>query len=136
MMKQRTGIAGVFYKWGAVLFFMVWSAATHAQVMDITQDELLHRIQANKAGLILDVRTAEEYAEGHIPGSVNIPYDHLNLRKAEIAAHKDKEIVLYCRSGSRVKIAANTLDKMGFKKLLHLAGDMGGWARGNLPIKR
>lgn len=136
-MKEQIGIASIFSKFGVALYFLVWSAACNAQVTDITQDELMQRIKANKAGLILDVRTPEEYAEGHVPGAINIPYDHLGLRHTEIAAHKDKDIVLYCRSGRRVGIAASTLETMGFKKLQHLAGDMGGWlSNGNLPVKR
>lgn len=136
-MRQRIGIAGLFSKFGMALFFLAWSAAASAQVTDITQDELLQRIKANQAGLILDVRTPEEYAGGHIPGAINIPYDHLNLRQAEIAAHKGKDVVLYCRTGRRVGIAAGILESMGFQKLLHLAGDMGGWlSNGNLPVKK
>ena len=136
-MRQQIGIAGLFSKFGMALFFLAWGAAANAQVTDITQDELLQRIKANKAGLILDVRTPEEYAEGHIPGAINIPYDHLGLRQAEIAAHKNKDIVLYCRSGRRVGVAADILQAAGFSKLLHLAGDMGNWRlNGNLPIKK
>lgn len=136
-MKERFGITGSFFKFGMALFFMGWGAACNAQAADITQAELMQRIKANQAGLILDVRTPEEYAEGHIPGAINIPYDHLGLRQAEIAAHKNKDIVLYCRSGRRVGIAAGTLESMGFKKLLHLAGDMGGWlSNGSLPVRK
>jgi len=137
LMKERVGIAGLCSKFGMALLFLAWSAACSAQVTDITQAELIQRIKAHKAGLILDVRTPEEYAEGHVPGAINIPYDHLGLRHTEIAAHKDKDIVLYCQSGRRVGFAASTLEIMGFKKLRHLAGDMGGWlSNGNLPIKK
>lgn len=137
LMKERIGIAGLFSRFGLALFFLAWSAACSAQVTDITQAELMQRIKAKKAGLILDVRSPEEYAEGHIPGAINIPHDLLGLRHAEIAAHKGKDIVLYCHSGRRVGIAAGTLETMGFKKLLHLAGDMGGWtSNGSLPIKK
>ncbi|MFZ2301916.1 MAG: rhodanese-like domain-containing protein [Gallionella sp.] len=118
---------------------LLWSGsgACMAGVTDIQPIELMQRIKANNAGLILDVRTPEEYAEGHIPGAINIPHDQLGSRHQEIAAHKNKDIVLYCRSGGRVGIAANILQAAGFSKLLHLAGDMGNWRmNGNLPIKK
>lgn len=103
----------------------------------ISQVELMQRIKSNHSGLILDVRSPEEYAEGHIPGAINIPHDRLGSRLAEIGSYKDKDVVLYCRSGRRVEIAANTLRIAGFSKLLHLDGDMNGWlSKGDLPIKR
>lgn len=133
-MKKTLGISGLL---SMALFFLAWGTACNAQVTDIPQAELVQRINSNQAGLILDVRSPEEYAEGHIPGAINIPHDQLNFRHAEIAAYKDKDIVLYCRSGRRVGIAAGTLQAAGFKKLLHLVGDMGGWvSNGTLPIKK
>jgi phage shock protein E len=137
LMKNVHGITGLFSMLSMALLFLTWSAASSAQVTDIPQAELLQRIRTNHAGLILDVRSPEEYAEGHIPGAINIPHDQLGSRHPEIGTHKHKEIVLYCRSGGRVGIAADILQAAGFNKLLHLAGDMGGWSsNGNLPIKR
>lgn len=136
MMKEMRIISG-FLMLGMTLFLLAWSAACNAQVTDIVQAELVQRIKANRAGLILDVRSAEEYAEGHIPGAINIPHDQLESRIAEIGAHKNKDVVLYCRSGVRAGIAATILQSAGFSKLLHLAGDMSGWSsNGNLPIKK
>lgn len=127
----------MFSRWCMALFFVVWSAASTAQTTDISQAELMQRIKANSAGLILDVRSAEEYAEGHIPGAINIPHDQLGSRLAEISSHKDKEIVMYCRSGRRVGIAAGVLQPAGFSKLRHLDGDMNGWiSKGELPVKK
>jgi rhodanese-related sulfurtransferase len=107
-----------------------------AGVTDIPQAELIQRIKANQSGLILDVRTPEEFAEGHVPGAINIPYDQLGSRLAEISSHKGKDIVLYCRSGKRAGIAANTLQTAGFSQLLHLDGDMNGWLSKGLPTKK
>ncbi|OGS98563.1 MAG: hypothetical protein A3F73_07900 [Gallionellales bacterium RIFCSPLOWO2_12_FULL_59_22] len=136
-MKERIGITGLFSKSGTALLLLALSAACHTQVTDITQAELMRRINANQPGLILDVRTPEEYADGHIPGAINIPFDQLGSRHKEIAAHEGEGIVLYCRSGRRVQIAAGILETKGFSKLLHLAGDMGGWLlNGNLPINK
>ena len=51
--------------------------------------------------VILDVRTPEEYAAGHVPGAINIPHDQVRARLAEIDSAKDQPIVVYCRSGRR-----------------------------------
>ncbi|MDH4234717.1 MAG: rhodanese-like domain-containing protein, partial [Gallionella sp.] len=94
-------------------------------------------IKTNHTHLILDVRSPQEYAEGHIPGAVNISFDQLSSRLAEIGSYKDKDVVLYCKSGRRAGIAANTLQAAGFSKLLHLDGDMNAWlSKGDLPIKK
>ncbi|MDE2118473.1 MAG: rhodanese-like domain-containing protein [Betaproteobacteria bacterium] len=135
-MKERHGIIGGLFSRLSMALFMAGRTACMAQVKDISSVELMQRIKAKRAGLILDVRSPQEYAEGHIPGAINIPYKQLGSRLAEIASHKNKEIVLYCRSGGCAGIAANTLRAEGFCKLLHLAGDMNGWrSNGSLPVK-
>lgn len=136
-MKNQHSINGLLSQLCLALSLLSGSAACMAGMTDILPTELMQRIKAKQAGLILDVRTPEEYAEGHIPGAINIPHDQLSSRHREIAAHKNKDIVLYCRSGRRVGIAADILQAAGFSKLLHLAGDMGSWRmNSNLPIKK
>jgi len=127
---------GLFSRLSIVLLFMAGNAICMADVTDISQAELMQRIQANQPGLILDVRSPQEYAEGHIPGAINIPHDQLGSRLAEIGSYKENDVVLYCRSGRRVVIAANTLQPAGFRKLQHLDGDMNGWISKGLPIKK
>ena len=130
-------IAKMFSRLGMTLFFVVWSVVCMAQATDISQADLMQRIKVNNTTLILDVRSPEEYAGGHIPGAINIPYDQLSSRLGEIGSYKNKDIVLYCKSGKRAGIAANTLKAAGFGKLLHLEGDMDGWAgKGDLPVKK
>lgn len=136
-MKERHGIiGGLFSRLSMALFFMSGRTARMAQVTDISSVELLQRIKARRAGIILDVRSPQEYAEGHIPGAINIPYNQLGSRLAEIGSYKNREIVLYCRSGGCAGIAAKNLQAAGFSKLLHLNGDMNGWrSNSSLPIK-
>lgn len=62
---------------------------------------------------VVDVRTPEEYAEGHVPGALNIPFDELALRHGEIGPPATP-VLLYCRSGRRSAIAADTLAAQGF----------------------
>lgn len=93
----------------------------------ITGDELIERIDAGDAPIILDVRTAEEYAEGHVPGAINISHDELAERLAEIESARGVELVVYCRSGRRAGIAEALLAEQGFTNLEHLEGDMLAW---------
>lgn len=136
-MKERFSIGSLFSRLFLALLLLTGSAACMAEVTEISQAELAQRIKTNSAGLILDVRSAEEYAEGHIPGAVNIPHDQLGSRLNEIGAHWDKEVVLYCRSGKRAGVAAGILQSAGFSRLRHLTGDMSGWvSNGKLPVSK
>jgi rhodanese-related sulfurtransferase len=95
-------------------------------VTQVSQDALVARQQKHDASLfLLDVRTPEEFAAGHVPGAVNIPHDQVAARLAEVP--KDKDVVLYCHSGRRAGLAADTLAAHGYKRLSHLEGDMQGW---------
>ena len=89
--------------------------------------------QKSTAPFVLDVRTPEEFATGHVPGAVNIPYDQVASRLVEIP--KDKDVVLYCRSGRRAGIAAAELEKAGYKDLQLMQGDMPAWEKAGLPVE-
>jgi phage shock protein E len=103
----------------------------------ISQSELLSRLEKKDPGLVvLDVRTPAEFAAGHVPGAMNVAHDQLPAKLAELAAHKDKEVVLYCRSGRRTQIAEGTLRNAGFTKLLHLEGDYLAWEAEKRPTEK
>jgi phage shock protein E len=72
---------------------------------------------AAEDALFLDVRTAEEFAEGHVAGATLIPYDQLQTRWREIEAYRDRPVVVYCRTGRRSAIAVRVLQQQGFTKL-------------------
>jgi len=74
---------------------------------------------------LLDVRSPEEYAGGHLPGAVNIPVQELDRRMAEVGP-RDGEVILYCRSGSRSARATEMLRRHGFSKV-HNLGPMTAW---------
>ena len=102
---------------------------------EIEPSELLERIEAGRAPLLLDVRSAGEYASGHVPGAVNIPHDQLEGRIGEIEEQRNDEVVLYCESGRRAGWAAETLENHGFRRLRHLTGDMSAWRKAGLPTE-
>ena len=89
---------------------------------------------ADRSLVVLDVRTAAEYADGHIPGAINIPRDELSQRVGELANARDSDIVVYCKTGPRATEAIGVLEKQGFKRLYHLAGDYTRWSGEKRPI--
>jgi phage shock protein E len=110
-------------------------AAAAAAVAPMSQEALLeHQSRHPDHLLVLDVRTPQEYAEGHVPGAVNVPYDQLASRLAEIP--KDKDVVLYCKSGRRAGIAADVLAANGYTRLSHLEGDMPAWIEKGHPVEK
>jgi rhodanese-related sulfurtransferase len=102
----------------------------------ITAEELTEQILLSRAPLILDVRSEEEYAEGHIAGALNIPHDQLGDRLSEIGAAKTDEIVVLCRSGYRARIAEKLLIETGYSDVRDLDGHMNTWQSGGYPIER
>ncbi|RAL25992.1 rhodanese-like domain-containing protein [Thermoflavimicrobium daqui] len=75
----------------------------------------------------IDVRTPEEYTNGHIPGSIHIPHDQMELRYQELLPYKEKKLLLICRSGKRSVFAANVLAEHGFPSLFNMKGGMLEW---------
>jgi phage shock protein E len=102
----------------------------------ITAADLLARLDRKDTDVVvLDVRTAAEYAAGHVPGARNISHDELAGRVDELAGLRDKEVVLYCRSGRRTALAEDVLRNAGFTRLRHLDGDFLAWQAQNRPVE-
>ena len=112
------------------------AAAEAPATGDISATELQQRIAAGNAPLILDVRTPEEYAAGHLPGAINIPHTEVADRLSELQADRGTEIAVHCQSGRRAGMAEEALAAAGFTGLRHLEGDYAGWVEANLPLER
>ncbi|MGO0060409.1 rhodanese-like domain-containing protein [Brevibacillus fluminis] len=78
-----------------------------------------------RSAVVIDVREANEFRSGHIPHAIHIPLGQLDRRIGEIP--KQKEVLLYCRSGMRSKQAAKVLKKHGFAHIAHLQGGILAW---------
>ncbi len=89
---------------------------------------------ADRSLVVLDVRTPEEFAAGHVPGAINIPHTDLAARIAELEGARERDIVIYCRTGKRATEALGVLEKSGFKRLLHLEGDYTRWSEEQRPV--
>ena len=128
-MKTRTLALG-FVAAVAVSF----AALADGELAPLSQDAYMAMPKSGaQAPFVLDVRAPEEFVTGHVPGAVNIPYDQVATRVAEIP--KDKDVVLYCRSGRRAAMAAEVLAAQGYTRLKHLEGDMPAWIAQGRPVE-
>jgi len=127
----------IFAKKMASTIVLALTLATTWQVSakDISQTQLQQIMKNDKQIILLDVRTVEEFEEGHIPNAVNIPHKELEARLAELTDAKNTQVVIYCRSGRRAEVAREVLVKNGFNELDHLSGDFNAWSSNNLPTK-
>lgn len=119
-----------------IILALALASTWQVTAKEISQGQLQKIIDNDKQVILLDVRTAEEFAEGHIPNAINIPHTELNARLAELSAAKNSQVILYCRSGKRAAIAKQVLENNGFTELDHLTGDFRGWRNSNLPVNK
>ena len=101
----------------------------------ISHEELAERVEQGTAPLILDVRSAQEYRAGHIPGALNIPHDELPERLSELEISESGEIVVHCQSGRRATASEKLLAAAGFTQVRDLEGHMQGWRAAGLPTE-
>ena len=80
-----------------------------------------------KGAIIIDVRSSQEYLEGHLKGAINIPYYEINKKLFDVSKDKNKEIVLYCQSGVRSKQAYKKLIKLQYKNVYNLYRGIDNW---------
>lgn len=91
-------------------------------VRNISAEEAKRMMDETEGYVLLDVRTAEEFAAGHIDGALLIPYDALPARAEAKLDDKQATILLYCRSGRRSAIAADTLKALGYLNIYDFGG--------------
>ena len=103
--------------------------------LDIAPTTLAAQIEQEAAPLILDVRTAEEYAEGHVPGAINIDYRELNEQIESIESYANQPVIVYCERGVRAGVATRLLTDAGFSSVIRLRGDIAAWRNADLPVE-
>jgi rhodanese-related sulfurtransferase len=96
-------------------------------VPGVAADDLHARIEAGRAPVVLDVRSRDEFAAGHIGGAINIPHDEIGVRLADLGPDRSREIVVCCAMGGRAAHAASALRRAGFTDVKLLDGHMRGW---------
>src|SRR2546430_2289230 len=106
---------------------------TPAQVNDVLAHQ--HEIgPGDQEIVVVDVREKHEWSEGHIPGALHVPRGYLELQIEEAVPDKTKTVVLYCAGGIRSLMAGTTLQQMGYKEVISMAGGFGAWKGKGLPF--
>ena len=93
-----------------------------AMYQQITAEEAKKIMDSGEEHIILDTREQDEFDEGHIPGAILIPYTEIENKAEEMLPDKDAQILVYCRSGRRSKIAAESLVKLGYTNVKEFGG--------------
>ena len=128
-------LLGIVFVLSTVLSFSASAEQITPIKSELSKQELIALQATNEDFLLLDVRTLDEFHRKHIPGAVNITHTEVADRVSEIAAYKNKNVIVYCRSGRRAAVAIDILKQKGFNHLSHLMGDMQGWNKTELPHK-
>ena len=105
-----------------------------AGVLTIEPQALATRLDAGEPIQLIDVRTREEFAEGHIEGAINIPVDEFD--PAALPDTEGRDRILYCRSDRRSGIAAETLAEEINSTVVHMDGGIVAWEAAGLPVQQ
>ncbi len=106
---------------------------TSALAESIAPSEISSRREAGQAPVVIDVRTPEEFAAGHIPGAVNIPFDEVAERISEVEAPHG--VALYCMVGPRARRGETALLASGYTSVFHLEGGLAAWQAAGYPVE-
>lgn len=101
-------------------------------INEIDSESLHERIASGEDVLLVDIRTPAEIAQGAIPDALHLPMHLIPIRINELP--KDREVVLYCRSGARSYQACAYMMQQGYDRVLNLRGGIIAWARHGYPI--
>ncbi len=101
---------------------------------DITPKQLAELLRRDPSVVVVDVRTPEEYGQGHIAGSRQIDYYSAEFHERLQRLPKDRDVVLYCRSGKRSSDAKSFLVSIGYSRVFNLNGGIIAWKKDRLPI--
>ncbi len=94
------------------------------------------QLMNNEDAVLLDVREPAETVVGKIAKAIQIPVGSVGQRVGELVKHKDKNIIVYCKTGARAGIACQELNKAGFEKVYSLSGGITAWQEAHLPVSR
>ncbi|KDN54334.1 rhodanese-like domain-containing protein [Flavobacterium seoulense] len=117
-MKSKILFSTIFF---FTLFF------SYAQIKTVEVNAFAKEIKTTQKPQILDVRTPEEFAGGHIDNAANIDWQNENFVKNTEKLDKNKPVYVYCRSGKRSLKASEKLEELGFKKIYNLDGGYLQW---------
>jgi rhodanese-related sulfurtransferase len=113
-------------------------------VPEISAEEAKSKLDRGEVDLIVDVREPNEWDAGHIPGALHAPRGMIEWyadpsyanHKAQLAEARDKHVVIHCAAGGRSLLAAQSLQRLGFKHVSSMAGGFKAWSSEGLPVEK
>lgn len=123
-MKMKFIIKAVAMMWFSIAILLT-GCSEHSEggsYMEISVSEAIEMMETEKDYIILDVRTIEEYKEGHIPNAICVPNETIGENAMEELPDKEQVIFVYCRSGNRSKQAATKLAEQGYTNVYEFGG--------------
>jgi rhodanese-related sulfurtransferase len=113
------------------ILFIALTARAEDLAASISPQDLSRKMKDGTAPLIVDVRTPQEFAAGHIPGALNIPHDQIGRHLDEMKS--DRGVALYCMVGPRARLGEQKLLEAGIERVLHIDGGFSAWKAAGLP---
>jgi rhodanese-related sulfurtransferase len=107
---------------------------TRTRVKETDVETIRQRIARGEAFTLVDVREDREWQQGHLPGAMHLGKGVIERDVEQMIPDVDAEIVLYCGGGYRSVLAAETLQKMGYTRVISMDGGYRGWVDAGLPV--
>jgi rhodanese-related sulfurtransferase len=119
-------------------------AEARKTVPEISAAEAKSKLDRHEVDLIVDVREPKEWDSGHIPGALHAPRGMIEWyadpsyanHKAQLAEAREKNVVIHCATGGRSLLAAQSLQRLGFKNVSSMAGGFNDWSAKGLPVEK
>jgi len=102
----------------AIILVNYTSNISKPKIINADKDDITALLK-KKETIVIDVRDADEYKNGHIEGAINIPYDQI---QSSVNYNKKPDIIVYCQTGARSHVAAMLLQDMGYKNIYDMGG--------------
>src|SRR5262245_45296922 len=98
-----------------------------SEIREVSPEEVKKSLEAGTRPVLVDVREADEYRGGHLPGAIHLPRGFLELQAEGKLPEREADIVAYCAGGTRSLLAADTLRRMGYGRVRSMAGGFTRW---------
>jgi len=106
------------------------------RIQELSIEQVKQKLEARETLRLIDVREGEEYARGHVPGAESLCKGILERDIEKLVPDPETPVVLYCGGGFRSALAAENLQRMGYKKVWSMWGGWRGWTEAGFPIEK
>jgi phage shock protein E len=133
-MRSRSRGAAVVLLVLSLVVAACGGGSTTRVIATVSPEDAAAELAENPAPVLLDIRTPEEVAAGHLAGSVNIDFYEADFADRIAALDRDASYVVYCRSGNRSGQAMELFDSLGFSDVIEIDGGIVAWSAAGLPV--